>query len=77
MLQEKVVVVTGASGALGRVVVDIALARGARVAAVDYAAAQAAPSSHGSSSAASISPMRAPRRRRSIRQPPISASSTR
>ena len=34
----KVVVVTGASGALGRVVVDIAMARRARVAAVDYAA---------------------------------------
>src|SRR5689334_1629698 len=44
MLQEKVVVVTGASGALGKVVVDVALARGARVAAVDFAAAQAAPS---------------------------------
>ncbi len=46
MLQEKVVVVTGASGALGKVVVEIALARGARVAGIDYAAAQAAPSSH-------------------------------
>jgi len=44
MLQEKIVVVTGASGALGRVVVDIALARGARVAAVDYAPTQAKPS---------------------------------
>jgi 3-oxoacyl-[acyl-carrier protein] reductase len=36
----KVVVVTGASGALGRVVAEVALARGARVAGVDYAAAQ-------------------------------------
>jgi NAD(P)-dependent dehydrogenase (short-subunit alcohol dehydrogenase family) len=43
VLQEKVIVVTGASGALGKVVVDAALARGARVAAVDYAAAQTAP----------------------------------
>jgi NAD(P)-dependent dehydrogenase (short-subunit alcohol dehydrogenase family) len=43
MLQGKVVVVTGASGALGKVVVEIALARGARVAAIDYAAAQAVP----------------------------------
>ena len=36
----KVVVVTGASGALGRVVAEVALARGARVAGVDHAAAQ-------------------------------------
>jgi 3-oxoacyl-[acyl-carrier protein] reductase len=36
----KVVVVTGASGALGKVVAEVALARGARVAGVDYAAAQ-------------------------------------
>jgi len=34
----KVIVVTGASGALGRVVAEVALARGARVAGVDYAA---------------------------------------
>ena len=34
----KVVVVTGASGALGKVVAAVALARGARVAGVDYAA---------------------------------------
>src|SRR5262245_1355361 len=33
----KVLVVTGASGALGKVVVEAALARGARVAAVDHA----------------------------------------
>src|SRR5712675_317664 len=36
----KVVVVTGASGALGKVVADLAQARGARVAGVDYANAQ-------------------------------------
>lgn len=36
----KVIVVTGASGALGRVVAETALARGARVAGVDHAAAQ-------------------------------------
>jgi 3-oxoacyl-[acyl-carrier protein] reductase len=36
----KVVVVTGASGALGKVVAEVALARGARVAGVDYAATQ-------------------------------------
>ena len=37
----KVIVVTGALGALGRVFVDEALARGARVAALDHAAAKA------------------------------------
>src|SRR5258705_10929694 len=36
----KVVVVTGALGALGRVVAETALARGARVAGIDYASAQ-------------------------------------
>src|ERR1700716_5303 len=36
----KVVVVTGASGALGKVVAEAALARGARVAGVDHAALQ-------------------------------------
>ena len=36
----KVVVVTGASGALGKVVAEVALARGARVAGVDHAPAQ-------------------------------------
>ncbi len=36
----KIIVVTGASGALGRVVAELALARGARVAGVDYAASQ-------------------------------------
>jgi NAD(P)-dependent dehydrogenase (short-subunit alcohol dehydrogenase family) len=37
----KVIVVTGASGALGKVVAATALARGARVAAVDHAPSQA------------------------------------
>jgi NAD(P)-dependent dehydrogenase (short-subunit alcohol dehydrogenase family) len=37
----KVVVVTGALGALGKVVVEQALARGARVAGIDHAASQA------------------------------------
>jgi NAD(P)-dependent dehydrogenase (short-subunit alcohol dehydrogenase family) len=36
----KVVVVTGASGALGNVVAAVALARGARVAGIDHAASQ-------------------------------------
>jgi NAD(P)-dependent dehydrogenase (short-subunit alcohol dehydrogenase family) len=36
----KVVIVTGASGALGRVVAETALARGARVAGVDHAPSQ-------------------------------------
>lgn len=36
----KVVVITGASGALGKVVAEEALARGARVAGVDYAPSQ-------------------------------------
>ncbi len=39
----KVIVVTGASGALGRVVAEVALARGAGVAGVDYGPSQAAP----------------------------------
>jgi 3-oxoacyl-[acyl-carrier protein] reductase len=38
----KVVVVTGALGALGKVVAEIALARGARVAGIDHATSQAA-----------------------------------
>ena len=42
-MQQKVIVVTGASGALGKVVAEIALARGARIAAIDYATAQAGP----------------------------------
>ena len=37
-MQQKVIAVTGASGALGKVVVETALARGARVAAIDFAA---------------------------------------
>ena len=36
----KVVVVTGASGALGKVVAEVALARGARVAGIDHSPAQ-------------------------------------
>ena len=36
----KVIVVTGALGALGRVVVDEALGRGARIASVDHAPTQ-------------------------------------
>lgn len=36
-MNEKVVVVTGASGALGKVVMETALARGAKVAAIDHA----------------------------------------
>jgi NAD(P)-dependent dehydrogenase (short-subunit alcohol dehydrogenase family) len=36
----KVVIVTGASGALGKVVAEVALARGARVAGVDHSPAQ-------------------------------------
>jgi len=39
-MDEKVIVVTGALGALGRVVADEALARGARVACVDHAPTQ-------------------------------------
>ena len=52
----KVIVVTGASGALGKVVVERAIARGARVAAVDHARGTAAPRTDrtGSKSAASI-----------------------
>jgi NAD(P)-dependent dehydrogenase (short-subunit alcohol dehydrogenase family) len=38
----KVIVITGALGALGRVVVDTAVARGARVAGIDHAASNAA-----------------------------------
>ena len=38
----KVIVVTGALGALGRVVVEAAIARGARVAGIDHAASPAA-----------------------------------
>lgn len=39
-MQGKVLVVTGARGALGKVVVDIAQARGARVACIDHARSQ-------------------------------------
>jgi len=40
MMQGKVLIVTGALGALGKVVADIALSRGARVAGVDHAPSQ-------------------------------------
>src|SRR5258708_30927912 len=40
IMDGKVVVVTGASGALGKVVGEAALARGAKVAGVDHAASQ-------------------------------------
>jgi len=40
IMNGKVVVVTGASGALGKVVAEVALARGARVAGIDHAASQ-------------------------------------
>src|SRR6202011_17117 len=40
IMDGKVVIVTGASGALGKVVAEAALARGARVAGVDHAASQ-------------------------------------
>jgi len=40
--QGKVVVITGALGALGKVVVEEALSRGARVAGIDHAASQLA-----------------------------------
>ena len=42
MLNEKAIAVTGASGALGKVVVEAALARGARAAAIDFAPAHGA-----------------------------------
>ena len=39
-MQGKIIVVTGALGALGKVVADIALSRGARVAGIDHAPSQ-------------------------------------
>ena len=42
-MEGKIVVVTGASGALGKVVVASALAKGAKVAAIDYAASAVKP----------------------------------
>ncbi|WP_027582344.1 3-oxoacyl-ACP reductase FabG [Bradyrhizobium sp. Ai1a-2] len=42
----KVIVITGASGALGKVVVEEALARGARVAGVDHAPSSLSPTSN-------------------------------
>jgi NAD(P)-dependent dehydrogenase (short-subunit alcohol dehydrogenase family) len=40
IVQGKIIVVTGALGALGRVVADVALSRGARVAGIDHAPSQ-------------------------------------
>ncbi len=45
-LAGKVVVVTGAQGALGRVVASLALSRGARVVAIDHAAARGEAAEH-------------------------------
>jgi len=42
----KVVAITGALGALGRIVAETALARGARIAAIDHAPSQIAASDH-------------------------------
>jgi NAD(P)-dependent dehydrogenase (short-subunit alcohol dehydrogenase family) len=42
IMHGKVLVITGASGALGKVVAEVALKRGARVAGVDYAAHEVA-----------------------------------
>jgi NAD(P)-dependent dehydrogenase (short-subunit alcohol dehydrogenase family) len=42
MMDGQVIVVTGASGALGKVVADVAAARGAQVAGIDHAPSQAA-----------------------------------
>jgi NAD(P)-dependent dehydrogenase (short-subunit alcohol dehydrogenase family) len=44
-MQGKVVIITGASGALGKVVMEEALARGARVASVDHAPSSLPPTS--------------------------------
>ena len=40
MMDDKVIIITGASGALGKVVAETALGRGARVAGVDHAKSQ-------------------------------------
>jgi 3-oxoacyl-[acyl-carrier protein] reductase len=45
-MQDKVVAVTGASGALGWVVVGAALERGAKVALIDHSATKTAPTEH-------------------------------
>jgi len=42
-MQGKVIIVTGASGALGKVVAEAALSRGARVAGIDHEPAEAGP----------------------------------
>jgi len=52
-MKGKVAVITGALGALGKVVAEEALSRGARVAGIDHAASQLAAKPNGSNSAAS------------------------
>ena len=42
-MQDRVVAITGASGALGRAVVEAAIDRGARLALIDHAGARSAP----------------------------------
>ncbi|WP_027530797.1 SDR family oxidoreductase [Bradyrhizobium sp. WSM3983] len=42
-MQGKIIVVTGAHGALGKVVADVALSRGARIAGIDHAPSQMPP----------------------------------
>ena len=73
----KVIVVTGASGALGKVVAKTALAQGARVAGIDFELAQIPATPPGSNLAGSTSPTRRRQRRRSIRWCRISAGSMR
>ena len=73
----KVVVVTGASGALGKVVAEVALARGARVAGIDHAPSQTPAASNRIESAASISRIRPRPKRPSTLPRRISAGSMR
>ena len=73
----KVLVITGALGALGKVVTETAVKRGARVAGIDHAPSQAATTPERSSLAASISPTPRRRRKRSTLRPHISARSMR
>ena len=76
-MEEKIVVVTGASGALGKIVVDSALATGARVAGIDHAASQAG--RHGNQielGGVDLTDARRPRKR-SMRRLRISAGSMR
>ena len=73
----KVVVVTGASGALGKVVAETAQARGARVAGVDYATVQIRRRGTGSNLAASIFQMQRRPKKPSTPSLRISAGSMR